>query len=279
MAGAVIDSTDATFMVDVIEASRRGPVVVDFWAEWCGPCKMLGPILERVAAESPEVTLVKLNTDENPQVAQAFQIQSIPAVKAFFNGEVVDEFLGAQSEPEVRRFFARLTPSEADLLAEQGNMLLGTGDLENARARFEAALETDPQHGGAAAGLLAILLDLGELDAAEALAARFEGDPEVTRVAGLVRFVRGAAGHDPDALIARLEANEDDVEARYAFGCLLASSAQWEQALECFLDVVKIDRAYGQDAGRLAMLDIFALLSNDHPLTNEYRSRLTMVLF
>lgn len=279
MAGAVIDSTDATFMVDVVEASRRGPVVVDFWAPWCEPCKTLGPTLERVAAESPEVTLVKVNTDENPQVAQAMQIQSIPAVKAFRDGQVVDEFVGAQSEPEVRRFFAGLTPSEADALTEHGNALLGAGELQGARQRFEAALASDPEHAGAASGLLAILLDLGELDAAEELAARFEGNAEVARVAGLIRFVRGAAGQDPDALAARIEADENDVAAQYALGCVLAAAGQWEPALERFLDVVKLDRAYEQDAGRLAMLDIFALLSNDHPVTNEYRSRLTMLLF
>ncbi|MEX2372923.1 MAG: thioredoxin, partial [Dehalococcoidia bacterium] len=117
---AVIDATDETFARDVIQASRGGPVVVDFWAPWCEPCKALGPTLERVAADSEGVTLVKVNTDENPAVAQAFKIQSIPAVKAFKDGAVVAEFVGAQAEPQVRQFFQGLVPSAADRLAALG---------------------------------------------------------------------------------------------------------------------------------------------------------------
>ncbi len=279
MAGPVINTTDASFMMDVVEASRQGPVVVDFWAPWCGPCQTLGPLLEQVAAESPEVTLVKVNTDESPQVAQAFQIQSIPAVKAFRDGEVVDEFLGAQPEPEVRRFFASLTPSEADGLVEHGHALLAAGDFAGARQQFEVALARDPEHGPAAAGLLAILVDSGEIAAAEELVKQYAGHPEVDRLAALLRFARDAAGVDPQVLIARVQADEDDVEAQYQLGCVLAAAGEWQSALECFLVVVRVDRGYRDDIGRLAMLDVFALLGTDHPLTNSYRSRLTILIF
>ena len=279
MAGAVIDVTDATFVADVLDASAHGPVVVDFWAPWCGPCQTLGPTLEWVAAESPGVTLVKVNIDESPEVARAYGIESIPAVKAFRDGDIVNEFLGAQPEPEVRRFFAALSPSEADALAERGHTYLGAGQVAAARQHFEAALAGDPGHGSAAAGLLAILLDARELDAATALAETHRGHPEVDRLAALLRFVRDAADIDPEALLARVEADEDDVEAQYLLGCALASAGEWEAAMEAFLTVVMLDRAFREDAGRLAMLDVFAVLTNEHPLTNAYRSRLTMLLF
>lgn len=279
MAGAVIEATDETFAADVLDASIQGPVVVDFWAPWCGPCQTLGPILERVAGESPGVTLVKVNTDESPQVAQAYGIESIPAVKAFRDGEVVDEFLGAQPEPEVRRFFATLLPSQADATAERAHALLATGNVAAARQQFEVALSADPQHGAAAAGLLAILVDAGEIEAATALAREHEGHPEVDRLAGLLRFVRDSAGVDAESLLDRVDADEDDVEAQYLLGCALAAAGEWEAAMECFLAVVQLDRGFREDAGRLAMIDVFSILTNDHPLTNEYRSRLTMLLF
>ena len=119
--------------VDVIEASKQGSIVVDFWAPWCGPCKELTPTLEKLTQESPDVTLVKINTDENPRVAQAFQIESIPNVKAFRNGELIAEFLGAQPEEAVREFFSQLDPSEADLLANRGDAALAQGQLQQFR--------------------------------------------------------------------------------------------------------------------------------------------------
>ncbi len=277
--GTITEATDETFMMDVIEASRRGPVVVDFWAEWCGPCKMLTPTLERVARETDNVTLVKVNTDENPRVSQAFQIQSIPNVKAFRDGQVIAEFLGAQPEPAVRQFFNNLNPSEADLLANQADAFLAQGNIQQAAQYYQAALERDPKHGRSAGGLLAILTDVGDLDGAEEIARDFPDDPDVKRLATLIRFARGADGQDRDALQARLEANPGDLEAQYALGCLDAQDGQWEAALERFLDIVRTDRKFRDDAAKAAMLDLFRLLGDEHPLTLEYRSALTMVLF
>ena len=277
--GTITEATDETFMVDVIEASRQGPVVVDFWAEWCGPCKMLTPTLERVAQETEGVTLVKVNTDENPRVAQAFQIQSIPNVKAFKDGQVFAEFMGVQPEPAVREFFNNLNPSEADLLANQADALLAQGNIQQAAQYYQAALERDPEHGRSAGGLLAILTDVGDLDAAEEIAREFPDDPDVKRLATLIRFARGAEGQDRDALLARVEADAGDLDAQYALGCLDAQDAQWEAALERFLEIVRTDRKFREDGGKAAMLDLFRLLGDEHPLTLEYRSALTMVLF
>ena len=277
--GTITEATDETFMLDVIEASRQGPVVVDFWAPWCEPCKTLTPTLEKVATETEGVTLVKVNTDESPRVAQAMQIQSIPNVKAFKDGPVFAEFMGAQPEDAVREFFGNLNPSEADLLANQGDAALAQGELQQAVQFFQAALQRDPKHGRSAGGLLAIMTDVGDLDAAEAIAREFPDDPDVLRLATLIRFARGAEGQDRDALLARLEADPNDLAAQYALGCLDAQDGKWEESLQRFLEIARTDRKFQDDAGKAAMLDLFRLLGDEHPLTNEYRSALTMVLF
>lgn len=283
MPAAVIDTTDATFVTDVIEASRKAPVVVDFWAPWCGPCLALGPTLERVSAETG-VTLVKVNTDENPQVAQAFQIQSIPAVKAFKDGRVVDEFLGAQPEPEVRRFFGALAPSEADRLSEQGAEALRAGDLAAARTAFQAALAQDHDHARATGGLAAVCIEEGDLDGAEDLVARVPTAPQVKRQAARIRYERGVvtadgAETDEATLVSRLAADEDDAEAHYRLACHLGRRMDFALALEHFLAVVRLDRTFEDDAGRHAMLQIFDLLGDEHPLTQEYRPQLSSLLF
>ncbi len=280
MPAAVIDATDETFAAEVVEASKKHPVVVDFWAPWCGPCKALGPTLERVTREAG-VTLVKVNTDENPMVASAFRIQSIPAVKAFRDGKVVDEFLGAQPEPEVRKFVARLAPSEADRLAEQGAQALRAGDLAAAREAFEAALALDHDHERATGALAAVCIEEGDLDRAEELVARVPAAPQVKRQAARIRYERGIAAADAseDDLRARLDADEDDVTAHYALACHLGRRMEFEDALEHFLAVVGLDRGYAEDGGRRAMLEIFDILGDEHPLTQEYRPRLSMMLF
>ena len=279
-AGAVLDTSDATFASDVIERSRELPVVVDFWAPWCGPCRVLGPTLEAIAEErAGEVQLVKINVDENPGVASSYQVQGIPAVKAFRNGEVVSEFVGALPEPQVRGFFDSLVPSAADLAVTAAVQAVQAGHSGAARLHLEQALQQDPGHQQASVSLAAIVLAEGETDRARELAARFPGDPVAVRVLAQLAF-RDEAGEEPrEALEARLEADPEDAEAHYRLGCLLAADGEWRDALEHLLATVRLDRGVADDGGRLRMLDAFVLLGDGHELTRGYRQRLTNVIF
>lgn len=235
-----IDVTDATFGTDVVERSRTVPVVVDLWAEWCGPCRTLGPILDKVVDETEgKVVLAKVDVDTNPQVSQAFQVQGIPAVYALKDGKVVDGFVGAQPEAVVREFVGRLLPTEAeDAMAE----LLAQGD----EASLRQVLEAEPGHPEAVVRLAELLVGRGDDDAkAEALALleRVPESADTRRVAALARV--GAAGGD-------------EVTAE----------------LDALLDRVKED-----DEARQRYVDLLELLGPDDPRTAAYRKSLTSRLF
>ncbi|MBV8691704.1 MAG: thioredoxin [Actinobacteria bacterium] len=209
---AALDVTDATFQTDVIERSKQVPVVVDLWAEWCGPCKTLGPIIEKVIDETGgKVVLAKVDVDANPQVAQAFRVQSIPAVYALRNGEIVDSFIGALPEQAVRQFVDGLAPapSEADTLVAAGD-----------EASLRRALELDPDHEGAIVALGQMLVERGDRDEALALLARIPETAETRRVAALARV--GASGNGAvDDIEQKLEAlldrvkEDDDARQQY----------------------------------------------------------------
>jgi len=289
--GFVIDVGDADFESAVLDRSRTVPVVVDFWAAWCGPCRTLGPLLERLAAEyAGAFVLAKVDVDAAPAVAQGLEIRSIPTVIAFRDGRAVSEFVGAQAEPAVRRFLDALLPSEADRQVAEATELASRGHLNAAEERLQAALASDSRHGGA---LLALArLEAGRGDAAAALS-RLERivpggreEAEVERLAAELRM-QVAAGPAQDAasddeerrLRAKLEADPRDLDARLALGRLLAAAGRHEPALELFLACVRQDPKHADEAARKAMLDLFAVLGGDHPLTQQYRSELARALF
>jgi putative thioredoxin len=279
---AVVDASDASFAADVVEASHRRPVVVDFWAPWCGPCRTLGPLLERLAAEhAGAFRLVKINIDENPRVASSFAVQSIPFVIAFRGGEPVLEFVGAQPESVVRQFLARILPDAADDLASEGDRHAAAGDPAAAEASYRAALEKRSGHARAALGLARLLAARGDQPAAIALLeeARAEGKDaaDVDRLRAELRM-QGASG-DLAALRAKVAASPVDLQARLDLGGALAAAGLHEEALDAFLEVIRRDPGFADEAARKAMLDLFTVLGRDDPRVDRYQRELAQLLF
>lgn len=278
----ILDVTDADFETAVLERSRQVPVVVDFWAPWCGPCRTLGPLLEALTAEhAGTFVLAKVNIDENPGLAAAFRIQSIPMVIAFRDGAVANHFVGALPEPGLRDFLAQLLPSEGEQLARAGTDLLAGGKLGEAEASFRQALERDPRTAEALIGLARILAERGEVDDALTLLGRVGPGPrsqEADRLAAALRIRQSGAG-DETELRARVDTHPDDLDSRFTLAQALAARGAHGEALQHYLTIVQRDRSFRDDGARKAMLDIFELLGPGHDLVQEYRSELAKVLF
>lgn len=283
MAGAVVlDVGDRDFETAVIERSWQVPVVVDCWAPWCAPCRVLGPALERLAAEhGGAFVLAKVNVDENPAVAQAFAVQSIPTVLGFRDGQVVADFVGALPEAALREFLGRVLPSEADVAAAAGAAGVAAGNLAEAEEAFRRALDLDSRNARGLVGLAAILSERDQGPEALALLERVDPGPfrqEADRLAAQIR-VQQAASVDEAAMRRKIDADPGDLEPRFLLGQVCAASDRYAEALELYLEIVRRDRAFRDDAARKAMLDLFAVLGGDHPLTERYRSQLAQVLF
>lgn len=256
-----LEVTDATFEVDVIEESRRRPVIVDLWAEWCAPCRALGPVLERLAEErAGAFRLAKVDVDRNPVIAQQFQVMSIPAVKAFVGGRMVDEFTGALPEDQVRKWLDPLVPNEADEAAAAAAALETAGDLDAAEAGYRAALNIQPGNAGASLGLARVLVARGDASGAEALVAPLLPDPEAERVMSMIRLT--GWGSEPSS--------GDPLAAAQA----KAAAGEWAVALDDLLAIVR-----DVPGARDAVLDIFAVLGDDHDITRAYRPKLAAALF
>ena len=275
----VVDVGDADFETAVIDRSHATPVVVDFWAPWCGPCRALGPLLERLAQEhAGAFVLAKVNVDEAPGVAQAFGIQGIPAVKAFRDGMLMAEFVGAQPEPTVRKLLEVVLPNEIDRLVAAATDQAPA----EAEATLRAALEREPRHPKALLALARLVAGRG--DVAEALRLLDLVAPPSPLVAEAERFAaelrtRGDGAGDESALRARIAADPGDLEARLALGRTLAALGRHEDALGELLAVVQREPRFDDDAARKAMVDLFAVLGSDHPLTERFRGELAKALF
>jgi len=273
---------DATFDAEVVERSKSVPVVVDFWAPWCGPCRTIGPVLERLADDyKGAFVLAKINVDENPEVAAEFGIRSIPAIKAFRGGEVFDEFVGALPEPALRQFVRRILPTEADRAATEGQSAESRGDTAAAETFYRRALESDPNHPAARVGLGRLLAASDPPAALAELDRVLPGTPERAEADRIAARLRLAAGDGVAAseLAARVERDPADLEARLKLARWLAANEEYEAALGHLLELVKRDRAFEDEAGRKAMLDIFNVLGARHPVTEKYRGELARVLF
>ena len=280
---SIFDAHDADFATAVLERSSTVPVVVDFWAPWCGPCKQLAPVLEGVAAEmAGAFELARVNVDENPEVAAKYGVRSIPLVVAFRDGEPVREFTGAQPESAIRAFLASVLPNEADTKVAAARAHEEAGEPEAAEAALREALAIDPRHAGALVALARGCAARGDAEAGLAhldqiVAASPALEAEARALAAALRT--GDAGGDLDALRAAVDAAPDDLDTRLALGRALAAAQAWDEALPALLAIVERDRDFADQAARKAMLDGFELLGGEHPLTQEYRGRLATALF
>jgi putative thioredoxin len=262
-AATVVEVTDADFEQLVIEGSKTRPVVVDLWAAWCGPCRTLGPILEKVADEREGAFLLaKLDVDANAvgqELLAAVQSQGIPTVVAFRDGALVSMFIGAYPEQEVNRFVDSILPTEAELVTEDAQAEAESGDLEAAERDFRQALEKDPDNPEARMGLGDLLARRGELQEAEELVRPALPDPRAERVMSRVR-VGSWADLSPDGDLASAKRH--------------AAEGRWRETLEELLHVLP-----GDPDARQAMVDVFAVLEDDDPLVSEYRRKLANALF
>jgi len=276
----VKDVSDADFDVEVLERSHDVPVLVDFWAEWCGPCRMLGPVLEQIAEENEgRFELAKLDTDAAPRTAGHYGIRSIPAVKLFVKGKVIAEFVGALPGGTIRKLLDEHLPSEADAKADEGRAKLAAGDSAAARAAFEAALALDPKHPGSHLALARLALAQGDAAAVEQhveaieLATRERDAAEFVRKALAFRRECEAAGGRA-ASEARVAADPKDLDAWYALGCCLAVEERWQESLDAFLESVMRRPKHRDAAAHKAMLVVFGLIGRDHELTDPYQRKL-----
>ena len=279
MSEHALDVGLADFQKNVIDESSRRPVVVDFWAPWCGPCKSLKPVLEKLAAEyGGKFLLAKVNSDENQALAQRYGVRGIPSVKAFIDGEPVDEFSGALPEGEVRAFLDRIIPSPADELRAQAAQRRMAGDVSGALQLLADASRLDPLHVGVRLDAAEIMLDLNESDEASRLLASVPDDidPRVPQLKARLQF-SGAAGSDTGALEARVAANENDLEARLELAKVRVAAGDYEPAMQQLLEIVRRDRSFGDDVGRKTLLEVFNLLGGGE-LVSKYRRQLASAL-
>lgn len=290
---AVIDGTDAGFMTDVVEASRTTPVVVQFTAAWCGPCKTLGPQLEAaVARTSGKVKMVRIDIDKHQQIAGQLQVQSIPAVFGFVDGRPVDAFMGAQPPGELERFVTALTeaagPSDAEAQIDEALDLaeerLGEGAVTEAAQIYAQVMGAVPENLRAIAGLARCYVATGDLERAretlDYAPADKADDPSVVQVRSMIALSEqaGSAG-DNAALEAKVAANPDDHQARYDLATALVAAGRHEEGIDHLLEIFRRDSEWNEDAARQQLFKIFEALGPTDPLTLKGRRRLSSILF
>ena len=268
----------AGFAADVVERSRETPVVVDLWAEWCGPCRVLGPTLERLADEyQGAFELAKLDVDANPDLARQFQVQGIPTVIAFKDGVPVARFTGALPESQIRAWLKEFVPSEADEKAVAASTVAASGDPETAEGLFREALALDPVNEKAATGLTEILIASDRTDEALAVLAPLPSTPAVQRLAAAARISHVDTSAIED-LERKLADDPDNGALLVQLGRALSAAGRTEDGLQHLLHAVGLGGGVREEA-RIAMLDIFELLGSDDPLTGQYRRKLASALF
>jgi putative thioredoxin len=286
----VKDSDTKRFVADVIEASRKQPVIVDFWAPWCGPCKQLGPALEKVVRQANgKVRMVKINVDENQQLAAQMRVQSIPAVFAFVNGQPVDGFMGALPESQLKQFVDRLggqggMAEEIEAAVAEARVMMEQGDLQTAAQIFASVLQADREHAGALAGLARCQIAAGDLENARATLALVPpakaSDPDVlSATAALDLALNPVDLSEAATLRAAIDRNPDDFQARLDLAVLLNGAGERTEATEQLLYVIRKKRDWNEEAARKQLVKFFEAWGPKDEFTLAGRRKLSSLLF
>ncbi|MBT8419394.1 MAG: thioredoxin [Gammaproteobacteria bacterium] len=282
----VFDVDEQNFPEIVLGNSERVPVLVDFWAGWCAPCKMLAPILDKLADEFAGAFIVaKVDTDEQRQLAAQYGVQSLPTVKVFRNGTVVDEFLGAQPEGSIRQVLDRHVERESDRVRTQAMSVHGQGKTKEAVELLRGALASDPANERVSLDLIRLLLAQGQFAEVETLLHGFptnrQMDADITEIRTQLKFSRIADAASPTAELEDAIAKApDNCEARYQLGARKLMEGDYETAMGHFLEIMRRDRRFEDDAGRKGLVDAFALMGDGNPsLVGRYRSLMSSTLY
>jgi putative thioredoxin len=278
------DITQRDFATRVIEQSRRMPVLVDFWAPWCGPCKMLAPLLAKLADEyRGSIALAKVNTDSEPQLAREYGIRALPTVKLFENGRAVDEFMGVLPESGIRAFIERHVEREADKMRRKAEAAFEAGDAEAALRWLSQAAEMEPDNHSVKIATAKVLMRAGSSDEAQAILNSLPVDvgltAEVKKLRAQLDFARSAGqGASYTELEQNVASDPGDLQARYCLGAHKVMRGEYGGALEQLLEIMRRDRGFGNDAGRKGMLSIFEILGGRGELVNRYRAKMVNML-
>ena len=282
------DSDTNNFSTDVIDQSTKIPVVVDFWAPWCGPCKQLSPTLDKLAREyGGKIQLVKINVDENQELATQMRVQSIPMVVAFKDGQPVDGFAGALPESQLRQFFEKLTGSEGSPIEqalEKASMMVANGDTQNAAEIYSQILAQDPINAASHAGVAKCLIEAEGIEKAQAYLKGLDADilnkEEVKSVLAAIDLEHASTDtEETDSLRQKLATSPDDPQLRYDLAIALYGDGCSEEAINILVELVKTHKTWNEEAARAQLLKIFEALGHSDPITIEGRRKLSVVIF